>query len=102
RRISTADEIQSLNPSNPFEVVAKSASCSPGDVEQAMISAKKAFPAWRDARVEERSEVLFKAAEWFRARRFEIAALEVKEAGKPWADADGDVCEAIDFLEYYG
>ena len=28
-------------------------------------------------------------------------ALAVREAGKPWAEADGDVCEAIDFLEYY-
>ena len=37
-----------------------------------------------------------------RQRRFEIAALEVFEAGKGWADADGDVIEAIDFLEYYG
>jgi len=37
-----------------------------------------------------------------RERRFEIAALEVFEAGKGWDEADGDVCEAIDFLEYYG
>ena len=32
----------------------------------------------------------------------ELAALEVFEAGKPWAQADADVCEAIDFCEYYG
>ena len=31
----------------------------------------------------------------------EIAALEVRETAKPWREADGDVCEAIDFLEYY-
>ena len=30
-----------------------------------------------------------------------IAALEVRETAKPWREADGDVCEAIDFLEYY-
>ena len=34
-------------------------------------------------------------------RRLELAALAVREAGKPWAEADADVCEAIDFLEYY-
>jgi RHH-type proline utilization regulon transcriptional repressor/proline dehydrogenase/delta 1-pyrroline-5-carboxylate dehydrogenase len=28
--------------------------------------------------------------------------LEVREAGKPWGEADADVCEAIDFCEYYG
>jgi RHH-type proline utilization regulon transcriptional repressor/proline dehydrogenase/delta 1-pyrroline-5-carboxylate dehydrogenase len=37
-----------------------------------------------------------------RERRAALAALEVFEAGKPWSDADADVCEAIDFCEYYG
>ena len=32
----------------------------------------------------------------------DLAALEVFEAGKPWKEADADVCEAIDFCEYYG
>ena len=36
-----------------------------------------------------------------RERRAELAALEVRECAKPWAEADGDVCEAIDFLEFY-
>ena len=36
-----------------------------------------------------------------RTRRLELAALAVRECAKPWAEADGDVCEAIDFLEYY-
>ena len=36
-----------------------------------------------------------------RERRRELAALEVRECAKPWAEADADVCEAIDFLEYY-
>ena len=25
----------------------------------------------------------------------------IREAGKPWREADADVCEAIDFCEYY-
>lgn len=36
-----------------------------------------------------------------RERRLELAALEVRECAKPWGEADADVCEAIDFLEYY-
>jgi RHH-type proline utilization regulon transcriptional repressor/proline dehydrogenase/delta 1-pyrroline-5-carboxylate dehydrogenase len=36
-----------------------------------------------------------------RERRLELAALEVRECAKPWPEADADVCEAIDFLEYY-
>src|SRR5207247_9971582 len=34
-------------------------------------------------------------------RRFGVAALEVYEAGKTWREADADVAEAIDFLNYY-
>ena len=36
-----------------------------------------------------------------RDRRFELAAWEVYECGKPWAEADADVAEAIDFCEFY-
>ena len=42
-----------------------------------------------------------RAAAWMRERRLELAALEVRECAKPWPEADADVCEAIDFLEYY-
>ena len=45
--------------------------------------------------------MLLRAADWLRQRRLEVAALEVREAAKPWPEADADVCEAIDFLEYY-
>ncbi len=34
--------------------------------------------------------------------RYDLAALQVFEVGKAWSEADADVCEAIDFLEYYG
>ena len=32
----------------------------------------------------------------------ELAAWEILESGKPWREADADVCEAIDYLMYYG
>ena len=49
----------------------------------------------------ERAAALLRAAAWMRERRLELAALEVRECAKPWPEADADVCEAIDFLEYY-
>jgi RHH-type proline utilization regulon transcriptional repressor/proline dehydrogenase/delta 1-pyrroline-5-carboxylate dehydrogenase len=45
--------------------------------------------------------VLTRAAAIFRRRRFDLAAWEVYECGKPWREADGDVAEAIDFCEFY-
>ena len=42
-----------------------------------------------------------RAADLLRSHRLDLAALEVRECAKPWGEADADVCEAIDFLEYY-
>ena len=75
-----------------------------GTIEQAneaVAIAAKAFPAWRDNDPIKRSNTLVKAAELMRQRRDELAGIILKEAGKPWQEADADVCEAIDFCQYY-
>ncbi len=102
RRVSTAATISSVDPAEPSRVVASSARCGPSEVDEAVGAAVDAWPGWRTTPAAERAAVLFRAAAWMRGRRNELAALEVFEAGKPWPDADADVCEAIDFLEYYG
>ena len=59
-------------------------------------------PAWsRDPGAASGPAVLVRAAAILRRRRFELAAWEVFECGKPWREADGDVAEAIDFCEFY-
>jgi RHH-type proline utilization regulon transcriptional repressor/proline dehydrogenase/delta 1-pyrroline-5-carboxylate dehydrogenase len=102
RPVSTTSTITSVDPGRPSVVVAVSASCGAGEAEAALEVARRAWPAWRRAPVAERAGVLFRAAAWMRERRHELAALEVFEAGKPWKEADADVCEAVDFCEYYG
>ena len=102
RATETDATIVSVDPSDPGTVVAVSASCGPPEAEAALAAAHRAWPAWRRAPVPERAAVLFRAAEWMRDRRADLAALEVFEAGKPWKEADADVGEAIDFCEYYG
>ncbi|MEA2124181.1 MAG: RHH-type transcriptional regulator, proline utilization regulon repressor / proline dehydrogenase, partial [Solirubrobacteraceae bacterium] len=42
-----------------------------------------------------------RAAAALRRDRLRCAALALRECGKPWPEADADVCEAIDFLEFY-
>jgi RHH-type transcriptional regulator, proline utilization regulon repressor / proline dehydrogenase / delta 1-pyrroline-5-carboxylate dehydrogenase len=49
----------------------------------------------------ERAAVLERAADLIEARRFELGALEVLEAAKPWIEADADISEAVDFCRYY-
>ncbi|MDQ6726697.1 MAG: proline dehydrogenase family protein, partial [Actinomycetota bacterium] len=102
RSVPTGGEIVSVDPSWPSTTVARSARCGPEEAERALDAARRAWPAWRRATAQQRAAVLFRAAAWMRERRARLAALEVFEAGKPWKDADADVCEAIDFCEYYG
>jgi 1-pyrroline-5-carboxylate dehydrogenase len=42
-----------------------------------------------------------RAASILRNKRDHFAALEILEAGKSWYEADANVTEAIDFLEFY-
>jgi RHH-type proline utilization regulon transcriptional repressor/proline dehydrogenase/delta 1-pyrroline-5-carboxylate dehydrogenase len=100
--VRTAETITSVDPADPSTVVAVAASCAPAEADAAVAVARRAWEGWRRTPVRERAAVLFRAAGWMRARRDELAALEVYEAGKPWKEADADVCEAIDFCEYYG
>jgi RHH-type proline utilization regulon transcriptional repressor/proline dehydrogenase/delta 1-pyrroline-5-carboxylate dehydrogenase len=92
---------ESTDPGQPERVVAIAARGSGADARAAVDAAVAAFPGWRARSFAERAEVLIGAAELMRARRLELAALAVRECAKPWAEADADVCEAIDFLEYY-
>lgn len=73
-------------------------------VEQAsemVARAERAFDEWRDADPKRRADVLIRAAAAMRKQRDGLAGVMIREAGKPWREADADVCEAIDFCEYY-
>ena len=71
--------------------------------KQAVAAARAAFPPGAaDAGDRERAgRARSEAADDHARRRFELAAWEVYECGKPWAEADADVAEAIDFCDYY-
>jgi predicted delta-1-pyrroline-5-carboxylate dehydrogenase group 2 len=94
-------ELISTDPGDPDRVVAEAAIATDADVDAALDAAQRGFKTWGRMPAAARAEVLVRAAQWLRERRLEITALEVREAAKPWREADGDVCEAIDFLEYY-
>ena len=94
-------ELISTDPGAPNRVVAEAAIATEAEVDAALSAAERGFRTWGRTSAAERAEVLTRAAQWLRERRLEITALEVREAAKPWREADGDVCEAIDFLEYY-
>lgn len=89
------------NPARRSETVAEIDYATKQQAERAVKDAHAAFPAWRDTPVEKRAQLLVKAADLMRERRDELSALMVLEVGKTPREADADVCEAIDFCEYY-
>ena len=74
---------------------------TPSQAADMVARAEKAFPAWRDAAPRARAAVLTRAAALMRQQRDGLAGVMIKESGKTWREADADVCEAIDFCEYY-
>ena len=101
-KISTKHRITSIDPSNPDNVVGRVTEGTKKHGEDAMTAALNAFQTWRKVSAEERASYLFRAAKIIRDRKFEFAAWMVYEVGKSWAEADADVAETIDFLEFYG
>jgi RHH-type proline utilization regulon transcriptional repressor/proline dehydrogenase/delta 1-pyrroline-5-carboxylate dehydrogenase len=71
------------------------------DADSVIARAHDAFPSWRNEDPIVRSNVLVRAAYLMRKRRDELCGVVMIEAGKTWREADGEVCEAIDFCEYY-
>ncbi|SLM49575.1 Bifunctional protein PutA [Nitrospira japonica] len=91
----------SHNPAQPNEIVARIPAASGDDANRAVGASLTAWGAWRETTGEYRAEILIRAAALMRGRKSELAAWEVMECGKPWREADADVAEAIDFLEFY-
>jgi len=98
----TEDWLESVNPAAPREIVGRVPLAGKKEADEAIQAALDFFPQWRATPARERAELLFRAASLMRQRRLELAAREVFEVGKNWREADADVAEAIDYLEYYG
>ncbi|MCZ6679733.1 MAG: L-glutamate gamma-semialdehyde dehydrogenase [Candidatus Poribacteria bacterium] len=98
----SAEKFNTLNPSQPNQIVGVFQNSTADDVVLALKVAADKFEQWRWTSPAERANYLFRAAELMRRRRFELNAALILEVGKSWGEADGDVAEAIDFCEFYG
>jgi 1-pyrroline-5-carboxylate dehydrogenase len=99
-RLTTEEKIRSVNPARPAQLVGLHQKAGAGHAEAAMTAALSAFDSWSRTSTEERVSLLLNAAQIIRTRHFEFCAGLVYEVGKNWAEADADVGETIDFLEF--
>jgi 1-pyrroline-5-carboxylate dehydrogenase len=101
KSLKTKDKIRSINPARPIQIVGIHQKAGAEHVEQAMAAALLAFESWSRTTIESRVSLLLNAARIIRSRSFEFCVWLTFETGKNWAEADADVGETIDFLEFY-
>lgn len=80
-------------------VVSKVPQSTPGELEEAIASAEKAFHVWKDYSIIKRQGIAFKFVELLKANMDRIAAVIVLEQGKTFVDAKGDVTRGLQVAE---
>ncbi len=100
-RVLSTDQLTSVNPARPDEVVGVVQKATVEMAERAVETAFANFPAWSRTPAAERIQMALRLAGIIRERKLEFDAWLVFEAGKTWPEAEAEVAEAVDFCEYY-
>jgi malonate-semialdehyde dehydrogenase (acetylating)/methylmalonate-semialdehyde dehydrogenase len=100
-RWTASQSSRSLEVTDPatLEVLAHVPLSTPAELEDAVRTARAAFPGWRDTPVIERARFLFTLRERLTAEADELARLVTLEMGKTLADARAEVARMIEMVE---
>jgi aldehyde dehydrogenase (NAD+) len=93
--------VDSVNPADTRDVVARFKSASKADALKAIDAAQKAAKGWAKTPAPQRGKVLAKAAEIARRRRDELAALMTREQGKILPEAKGEMDKGITLMDWF-
>jgi acyl-CoA reductase-like NAD-dependent aldehyde dehydrogenase len=93
--------VESRSPQNPGDVVASVPAAGAEGVAEAVRRARAAQGRWAGANAAERAARLAAAAQAVAEAAGELAALAVREVGKPIAEAKGEVARSVAILRYY-
>jgi RHH-type proline utilization regulon transcriptional repressor/proline dehydrogenase/delta 1-pyrroline-5-carboxylate dehydrogenase len=89
------------NPARNDEVVGRVSTANEAQVDEAIVIAADAQPAWNRIGPQTRGAALDQAADLFEEHAPDLVAMCVREAGKSIPDSISEVREAVDFLRYY-
>lgn len=85
------------------EVIAKVSCASTEMLDEAVAKASEAQKLWAAQSIQERGQIMIRAAHALRDANDELSRLEVQDVGKVYAEAaSGDVPSGPDALEYFG
>jgi 1-pyrroline-5-carboxylate dehydrogenase len=100
-RIKTERKLYSYNPSHPDQVVGVFSQADAALADRAVRNANAAFMSWSRTPLQKRIDLLLRTSKILLDRKYYYEARLVYEVGKTWPEADADVAEAIDFIEFY-
>jgi RHH-type proline utilization regulon transcriptional repressor/proline dehydrogenase/delta 1-pyrroline-5-carboxylate dehydrogenase len=101
QELAGGEKTERLDPSDSAIVLGETRYATDEDAFTALKTVSNSWPSWRDAGSEAHREAVRKIGQAIRDQRGFFTALLIREAGKPWKEADADVAEAIDFCFYY-
>ena len=93
--------VPNVNPSNISDIIGDYAHSCSSDVDDAVASAKAAFPAWSRSLPIRRAAILKAASLELEARTEELARLLAREEGKTLLEALGEVARAAQILDFF-
>lgn len=89
------------DPANISRTMYQYSLCSKEHLKSAIETSKKWENPWSQTSLEHRRHLLRSAAQKFRERRSELVGALMIDSSKIISEADIEVCQAIDFAEYY-
>lgn len=98
---SYSNSITSISPEDPKIKLAEIGLANTLLAEKAIKSLQSYYPTWRATSIETRAKILKQTAQILIKKRLEIISTLIFESGKSWTEADADLAEAVDFLNYY-
>ncbi len=96
-----SDALESINPSDTSDIVARFPDGGAAEVAQAVAAARQAQAGWADASPEVRSDLLEKVAVSLFARAGELGELLAREEGKLRGEGMGEVLRAARIFRYF-
>ena len=99
--VSAQSTFTSTSPADPNVSVGTFPDLDASEAIRALEAAERAFPAWSRVAIPERARIVCAVADQIRRRRHELSAWMVYEVGKSWVEAEGEVAETVDLLNYY-
>jgi aldehyde dehydrogenase (NAD+) len=100
-QVSADAPLESINPSDTNDIVARYPNGGATEVDAAARAARAAFPGWADASPELRSDVLDRVGSIIMSRAKELGQLLSREEGKTLAEGTGEVMRAARIFKYF-